>query len=69
MGDMSKSFYLPDWLTLRMFLFFFAEQIYYAGPINNSEFDIPQVKFGFSALVCHLIAVLNSLFFLERMKG
>lgn len=42
-------------------LYIFSEQIYYAGPVNNPEFTIPQVRY-------YLLLVLNSLF-LEEEEG
>lgn len=36
-------------------LYIFSEQIYYAGPVNNLGFDVPQVRFGFSVLCCYVI--------------
>nr|XP_058932717.1 lymphocyte antigen 86 isoform X1 [Kogia breviceps] len=37
-----------------------GEQIYYAGPVNNPGFEIPEVRFWFSLLFCSLIIVSSS---------
>lgn len=36
-------------------LYVFSEQIYYAGPVNNLGFDVPQVRFAISVLCCYVI--------------
>lgn len=36
-------------------LYIFSEQIYYAGPVNNLGFDVPQVRFGISVLCRYVI--------------
>ena len=34
-----------------------SEQIYFAGPINSPEFEIPQVRSWCSVLLCYLIII------------
>lgn len=45
----------------------FPEQIYYAGPLNNPGFEIPEVRVWFAVLFCSLILVLSS--FLKKEVG
>ena len=45
----------------------FPEQIYYAGPINNPGFEIPEVRVWFAVLFCSLIIVSSS--FLKKEVG
>lgn len=39
---------------------YFSEQIYYAGPVNNPRFDVPQVRSWFSVLCYYVIIVTKS---------
>ena len=45
----------------------FPEQIYYAGPVNNPGFEIPEVRVWFAVLFCSLIIVSSS--FLKKEVG
>lgn len=46
----------------------FPEQIYYAGPINNPGFEIPEVRVWFAVFFCSLIIVSSS-FLKEEVGG